>query len=97
MRNEAPVTTQVISLWCHEGNHDKLYRMEMQEFKGKFDVFCMYGRRGGRLTMHVWAEGVDLNRAKQVFSSKIAEKFRKGYKEINEDVVEVGKMHPTMR
>ncbi len=96
-RHETPETLKTISLWHNEGNHDKLYRLEMQEFEGHYDVFCMYGRRGGELTMHVWADKVTKAEAVAVFTKLRAQKLKKGYREIVEDVMEVGKSVPEHR
>lgn len=89
---------KVINLWCKEDNHDKLYRLEIcSNPTGGMDVFCFYGRRGGKMTMHIKCEGASYSHAAHLFESLVWEKKRKGYAEITEDVLAVGKTTPTRR
>lgn len=78
-----------IRLWCYqpEKNHDKLYDLYLSENNGKFDVFCMYGRRGAELIMHVKAEGVEKEKATKVFSDLKRQKLNKGYKPVEQVVI----------
>lgn len=91
-------TIKIVSLWCknEEKHNDKLYRLEMTQFGSTWDVFAMYGARGGKMTMHVWANGVGIDAAQTIFDMKLREKFRHGYKVIVEDVLEVGQTRPTV-
>ena len=90
-------TTVVLNLWCAEGNHDKLYRLEMSPAENGrgWNVISAYCRRGGKISLHVWADGVSLVKAKDIFYLKAKEKYGKGYRAIKEDVMNVGKLSPT--
>jgi hypothetical protein len=82
------VTKKVESYWNHGGVHDKVYRLEMQESKGRYDVIGLYGRRGKNLNMHVIRAGVDEWDALVGFGGKQEDLLKKGYAVVNEDVAE---------
>lgn len=98
MQNATVQTIKTVNLWCKNEakNNDKLYRLEMTKANGKFDVFGVYGRRGGKLTLTILVEGVSVTVASNAFVRKYEAELRKGYKLIAEDVLEVGQSIPTV-
>jgi hypothetical protein len=83
---EAPIVRKTASFWCHGGTHDKVYRIEIQEFKGKFDVTGLYGRRGKALKLFVIAEGTTQYMSGVAYAEKVDDLLKKGYKRVVEDV-----------
>lgn len=90
-----------VNLWCYqpENKHDKLYGLYLwKSGEEHFDVVSLFGVRGGKLQLHVWAEGVNKLVAVRVFRLKLKEKLgsRKGYSPISESVSAVGSSIPTL-
>lgn len=87
-------TIEVINLWCKEANHDKVYRIEVvqNEDNGHCDVFATYGRRGGTQVMTVKMENENLNTALNFANQLAANKIRKGYRSVTEDVARSTKL-----
>jgi hypothetical protein len=80
-----PTTKKVASFWYYGGKHDKVYRLEIQEHLGHYDVIGLYGRRGRSLTVHVLRAGVDSWMANAAFNEKAHELRKKGYGMVKED------------
>ena len=87
-----------VNLWCFNpaANNDKVYGLYLFNANGKFDVFSLFGRRGGSLQTHVWAEGVAMDEANRVYNQLLKDKSRKGYKLIKENVATLGMATPTL-
>lgn len=88
-------TKHVANLWNNSANHDKLYRIEVTQTENGFDVLAAYGRRGGKMTLHVYADSLSKAEAMSMYTTKLQEKRRKGYKAIVEDVMAVENSIPT--
>jgi len=85
---ESAIPRRIESFWMVTpgGTHDKVYRLEIQEFKGLCDVIGAYARRKQPLKVHILSEGTEFYDAKQAFEKKKAELEKKGYVRVNEDV-----------
>ncbi len=72
-----------VSLWCRDGNADKVYEVDLCEVgQDKYVVNFRYGRRGAALKDGTkTAASVDLTSAEKVFNALIAEKKKGGYQE----------------
>ncbi len=72
-----------VSLWCREGNADKVYEVDLCEVgASKYVVNFRYGRRGGTLKDgSKTAASVDLTSAQKIFNDLIADKKKGGYQE----------------
>jgi predicted DNA-binding WGR domain protein len=70
-----------ISLWCHDGKHDKVYEIDLCEVgTDKHVVNFRYGRRGANLKDGTkTALALPLDEARNVLNALIAEKQKGGY------------------
>ncbi len=70
-----------ISLWCHDGKHDKVYEIDLCEVGTNLHVVNFrYGRRGAVLKSGTkTAAGVSLDEARKILNALIAEKQKGGY------------------
>jgi len=76
------VVVKSASLYFREGSSDKVYKITMNEEKGKYTVDFAYGRRGNALTTGTkTATPVDHDKAMAVFGKLVKEKTDKGYKD----------------
>ena len=94
MEATAPVvvrTARLANFWCHgqgaDGTkHDKVYRLEIQEFQGVFSVTGLFGRRGTPLKLFVIADGVPWGSAVLRYEKKEKDLTSKGYNRVIQDV-----------
>jgi predicted DNA-binding WGR domain protein len=70
-----------ISLWCHDGKHDKVYEIDLCEVgTDKHVVNFRYGRRGANLKDGTKTTlALPLDEARKVLNALIAEKQKGGY------------------
>jgi len=91
----AAIPRRIESYWCNSPyKHDKVYRLEIQEFKGLFDVIGAYARRKQALKVHVLSEAKPFEYAKAIFEHKVADLLKKGYVRVNEDVSKTSELTP---
>jgi predicted DNA-binding WGR domain protein len=74
-------------LYNDNDNHDKVYNVTLKEVEGQittgtvidFVVTAEYGRRGSVLKTITKYDGISYGKAKEIYTSLIAEKIAKGY------------------
>lgn len=69
-----------ITLYYKEGNSDKVYHIQLNEFGGGYTVTFSYGRRGSAMKDGTkTVEPVALDKAEKIYVQLVAEKQAKGY------------------
>lgn len=75
-----------ISLYCREGNSDKVYNIEIKEVDSKYVVNFSYGKRGAALNTGTKTNApVDLESASKIFDKLVREKKANHYKELDDN------------
>jgi hypothetical protein len=83
----APTLVTVGNFWCNHDKHDKVYRVELLLFNGKYDVVGQFGRRGKATNLFVILAGAEYAYlAYDAFHEKLHDLHKKGYKPVKEDV-----------
>lgn len=69
------------TLYCNEGNSDKVYTVTLEALAGTIKVIGYGGRRGGTMKAYPKYEGSNVEKAEQEYGKLLREKLANGYRQ----------------